>query len=1079
MILSRRVVLLSVTFLLATAMGLAQKSSGDPRPLFGLDATAIPTYKSVQAFLQSHPKSNLLNAARPVGSARLVPFATASPAIPLQSTQQLNPELKIERAMNGTVRWLEGRLSGSRDGLALRTQAQTTAQTALAVLKSQAALLRLNNSDKELLLLSASRDELSFDHVRFQQVYKGIPVWGRDLYVHFNAQGSAYLMNGAYEPTPVGVETIPAVSQEQALQNVVEDLKSLGRYQPLSREASAFLGIEGPTEELVIYTMSQGTFRLAYEVSIHPNLVEWYSYIIDAADGQTLNKIARHCSILPENTLHTTITSYEFKFEPSGISNMPAGSFADATATDLNGISRTMRVWNNGSGTYYMVWDLPNHNAGQSQLPDNPSGGGLTISANNKDLDQKVQLLHNTSSNNSWSDPAAVSAHYNTKLAYDYFSNTHARKAIDDKDASIISVTHVTSGGQAMDNAYWNGRVMAYGDGATDFKPLAGGLDVSGHEMTHGVIQNTANLVYQGQSGALNESFADVFGVMIDRSNFLMGEDIMKSSSKVALRDLANPKNTQLLSPQPAHMSEFQNLGPNEDNGGVHINSGIANKAAYHVITSMGRTKAEIIYYRALSKYLTKNSQFGDCRKAVVQAATDLVGQSGITSVDVAAVNSAFDAVGITPTTGTGTGPGGNEVPPVTGGKQYITFMLESGQIGLFDPSTGQAATFSNPGAAARSASGNHSQLSTAFSGQRIWFVNQSRQLALIDIATGIISNFPQVQIQQPGDLWNASVSPDENYVTISSAYANDPNLYIFDGTQLGRIPLTPESSQAGIKVQTIQYADVVSWSPNVNKPKIGFDAYNEVDVGTTGKVGYWSVYEIDFSIEKIYGLISSQPSNVSIGNITYSNTNPDLVAFNYVDATGKFDTYVGNFDTGELKALNIPSYSMSGTAITDAERPTFSPNDARLCFSSPTLKALFFYEAMSGQLSTVPFQVALYNPRWFIQGGQIPSSTESEQIAAKFHLFNNYPNPFNPSTRIEYELPNRSHVHLAIYDLLGQLVRTLVSADQSNGRFNTVWDGTNDNGIQLASGMYIYRLEASDVSGRSSVLSRKMLFLK
>ena len=263
MILSRRVVLLSLTFLLATAMGLAQKSSGDPRPLSGLDPTAIPTYKSVQAFLQAHPKSNLLSAARSVGSAGLVPFATASPAIPLQSTQQLNPQLKVERATNGTVRWLEGQLSGSQGGLALRKQAQTTAQTALAVLKSKAALLKLNNPAEELSLMSTVRDEISFGHVRFQQVYQGIPVWGRDLYVHFNAHGSAYLINGTYEPTPVGVEMIPVVSQVQALQNVVEDLKSLGRYQPLSQQASAFLGIEGPNAELVIYTMSQGTFRLA------------------------------------------------------------------------------------------------------------------------------------------------------------------------------------------------------------------------------------------------------------------------------------------------------------------------------------------------------------------------------------------------------------------------------------------------------------------------------------------------------------------------------------------------------------------------------------------------------------------------------------------------------------------------------------------------------------------------------------------------------------------------------------------------------------------------------------------------
>jgi Zn-dependent metalloprotease len=1075
----RRIVLCALTFLLALSGVTGQKLQGDRRPLTGLNNSNIPTYRSVEAFLQANPRSSLLSAARPVGSARLVPFATASPALPLQSTQQLSPQLKIDRAPNGTVRWLEGQVSPPPSALTLRKQAQTMPQAALAVLKSQATLLKLKNPAEELSLMSSTHDEISFDHVRFQQVYQGIPVWGRDLYVHFNAQGSVYLINGTYEPTPVGVETTPAVTSTEALQHVVSDLKSLGRYQPLTKEASSFLGIEGPSEELVIYTMTDGTFRLAYEVSIHPNLVEWYSYIVDAENGQVLDKIARHCSLLPEKAAHASTTSYEFKFEPPRLSNALAGSFAGASASDLNGVTQSMRVWNNGSGTYYLVWDLSNYNAGQSQLPDNPAGGGLTISANYKDLDQNVQLVHSTSPNNTWSDPAAVSAHYNMKLAYDYYTSKHARKAIDDKDASIISIAHVTQSGQAMDNAYWNGRVMAYGDGATDFKPLAGGLDVSGHEMTHGVIQNTADLVYQGQSGALNESFADVFGVMIDRSNYLIGESIVKTPGKVALRDLSNPKNTQLLSPQPSQMSEFQNLGTNQDNGGVHVNSGIPNKAAYNVINSIGREKAEIIYYRALSKYLTKNSQFGDCRKSVVQAATDLVGQSGITTADVTAVNAAFEAVGITTTTGSSTGSGGNEIPPVTGGKQYITFMTESGQIGLLDMASGLANVFSSSSAVARSATGNHAQLSTGLSGKNIWFINQNRQLAFVDVISGLVSTFFTLKIQQAGDLWNASVSPDENYVTLASAYANDANLYIYDGTQLAQIPLDPESTQSGIKVQTIQYPDVVSWSPNMKKPKIGFDAYNEVDVGTTGKVSYWGIYEIDFAAGKVFNLVGSQPSNISIGNITYSNTNPDLVAFNYVDATGKFDTYVGNFDTGQLKALNIPSFSLNGVAVTDAERPTFSPDDAKLCLSSPKLKALLFYDAASEQLSIAPFQVALYNPRWFIQGGKVPSSVESVEIPTAFRLHDNYPNPFNPSTKIEYEVPLRSHVQLAVYDILGRLVRTLVNSDHSNGRYSVAWDGTNETGHQVASGMYIYRLEAGDRSGNATVLSRKMMFLK
>jgi bacillolysin len=1081
MILVRRVVSLCFAVLLMSAMVYAQKPSGDPRPLSGLDATSIPTYKSVQEYMAAHQGGNLLSAAQVVGIAQRTMLAAGVPSIALKKTQQDSPRLNIERSPNGTVRWLEGALNPPQNGLTLQKKTQTTTELALALLKAQAMVLHLSNPAEELSVMSSAKDELSFEHVRFQQVYRGVPVWARDLYVHFNAQGVAYLVNGTYEPTPAGIETTPSKNADDVLQVVVNTLKAEGRYQPLSPETSAFLGVTGPTEELVIYPKPDGGFRLSYEVTIHANLIEWYSFIVDAQDGTILNRIARHCTLLPNHDDRPHFLPADLNIAPPHASVGLAGSFVAASGKDLNNVTQSMRVWNDGAGTYYMVWDLPNLNSAQSQLPDNPSGGGLTISANGKDLTENVQLLHVTSANNSWSDPSAVSAHYNMKVAYDYYTTTHNRKAIDDKNASILSIAHVTEGGKPMDNAFWADRVMAYGDGDQFFKPLAGGLDVSGHEMTHGVIQNSAGLVYQTQSGALNESFADVFGIMIDRANFTLGENIMKASTgKAALRDISNPKSSTLFSPQPASMSEFQNLATNDDNGGVHVNSGIPNKAAYNVINAMGRAKAEIIYYRALTKYLTRNSQFGDCRKAVVQAATDLVGQSGITSADVASCNAAFDAVGITTTTGAGSGSTGNEIPPVSGGKQYVAFMLNSGQLGLYDPSNGSAGTFNSASAYARATSGDFSQLSTGLSGQRVWFINQSKQLAFVDVGTGAVSVFQTLKIQQTGDLWNASVSPDEKYVAISSAYADDANLYIYDGSQLSKIGLDPESSQNGVKVQTIQYPDVVSWSPNMAKPKIGFDAFNQVDVGPTTKVSYWSMYEIDFTAGKIYNLIGSQPTSISIGNITYSNTNPDLIAFNYVDnSTGKFDTYVGNFDSGQLQALNIPSFTLNNQSIIDGERPTFSPDDAKICFSSPAMKSLFFYEGATSKLTYAAFQVALYNPRWFIQGGKVPSSAETVEIPTSFRLRDNYPNPFNPTTKIEYDVPSRAHVRLAVYDILGQLVRTLVDTDHSTGAYTVSWDGTNETGRQVATGMYIYRLEAADGTGSSTILSKKMMFLK
>src|SRR6185436_18716992 len=111
---------------------------------------------------------------------------------------------------------------------------------------------------------------------------------------------------------------------------------------------------------------------------------------------------------------------------------------------------------------------------------------------------------------------------------------------------NIVSIINVTDeNDNNMDNAFWSGAAMFYGNGNQAFTSLAKGLDVAGHEMSHGVIQNTANLEYLSQSGALNESYADIFGSLIDRDDYKMGEDVVKLNffPSGALRDLSNPHN--------------------------------------------------------------------------------------------------------------------------------------------------------------------------------------------------------------------------------------------------------------------------------------------------------------------------------------------------------------------------------------------------------------------------------------------------------------------------------------------------------------------------------------------------------
>ncbi|MNJ52399.1 Bacillolysin precursor [compost metagenome] len=181
------------------------------------------------------------------------------------------------------------------------------------------------------------------------------------------------------------------------------------------------------------------------------------------------------------------------------------------------------------------------------------------------------------------------------------------------------------------------------------FLPLSGDLDIVGHELTHGVTEFTANLEYYGESGALNESISDIIGNTIEGKNWLLGDAVYTPNTPGdALRSLSNPT----LYGQPDHYSNLYT--GSSDNGGVHTNSGINNKAFYLLaqggtfhnvnVAGIGRDKAVDIYYRALVYYLTVYSDFSDMRVAAIQSAKDLYGAN---SSEVTSVTNAYNAVGV------------------------------------------------------------------------------------------------------------------------------------------------------------------------------------------------------------------------------------------------------------------------------------------------------------------------------------------------------------------------------------------------------------------------------------------------
>ena len=250
-------------------------------------------------------------------------------------------------------------------------------------------------------------------------------------------------------------------------------------------------------------------------------------------------------------------------------------------------------------------------------------------------------------------DPDTDDAYDFLGATYEYYSSIHGRDSYDDSGATLNATVHYCNATDCpYANAFWNGSRMIFGEGFTVD-------DVTAHELTHAVTQNTSNLTYLNQSGALNESFSDIFGEIVDLDfatnndsgdqDWLMGEDIPDIG---AIRDMANPTNFG----QPDSVSDYQCLPIVVDNGGVHINSGIPNKAAYLMavggnfngpdILPIGREKMGRVQYRTLLA-LTPSSGFVEYYLVMNQSCQDLIGQHGITSTDCDQVDLALQAVGM------------------------------------------------------------------------------------------------------------------------------------------------------------------------------------------------------------------------------------------------------------------------------------------------------------------------------------------------------------------------------------------------------------------------------------------------
>lgn len=525
-----------------------------------------------------------------------------------------------------------------------------------AHLEGNLDLLGLVSAD-EIQVRRVEIDEIALAHTRVQQMYKGVPVFGGEAIVHLNRDGSLRtLTDSLVRNVRASLDAKPAFSGEKAIEMVLNGY-----------DCSDCLSAP-PDVDLMVYR-HKGEDHLVYRVSLRREdntaHTEMPVIFIDAHTGE---EVFRYNNLQTSSAIVSGASLYNGTVSTQGSLVSPS-YYIENTTKKLGAFT-----FNGGTTTVYRISSA-------------------------------------SSSFTSTAHQAAMDAMYGAEKVYDYYLNVLGRNGIDgaggpgayaaaDGGAGLISsIVHYSN---KYNNAFWNGSYMTYGDGdGTTFSPLVT-LDIAGHEMTHGVTERTANLTYSGESGALNESMSDVFGAMVERyvkgesaATWKIGEGCYTpGTSGDALRYM-NATHTAANSgftadDDPDHYAE--RYTGSSDNGGVHINSGIANYAFYLAavggthhyssvkVTGITADKAAKIWYKALTAYMTASTDFAGARTATLNAATDLYGAA---SAEYTTIQTAWCAVGVGACPGAG-GGGGTELLVNGGFEGSVSPWVQSGTGALY-----------------------------------------------------------------------------------------------------------------------------------------------------------------------------------------------------------------------------------------------------------------------------------------------------------------------------------------------------------------------------------------------------------
>ena len=875
------------------------------------------------------------------------------------------------------------------------------AATARAFLRENAALLLLQSPDEELILAKREADELGGSTLRFTQHYQGLEVWPAEVAVHLDRGGNISMVDGAYVATPSDVAVKAKLTAGEAEARARGSVPDGGK---------ATVSSPG----LVIYAPMDQKPRLGWKLGVSVAVDQDWWVVIDAQDGSSLATISRVMS----------------------------GNIS-GSGLDLLGVTRPLNVWQSGS-TYYMI--------DASKPMFNPTTGeGYIETDDARGLTQSQILVTNTVQNiyfvtsasaTSWSVPDAVSAAYNLGQTYDYYSDRFSRNSYDGSGGDIGAIVRIGS----LANAFWNNqhKMMFFGNADR----YAGSLDVIGHEVTHGVIFATGSqgvLFYSGQSGALNESYADIFGEMIESRTKGTNDWLIGSQLATIIRSMSNPPAYS----QPATMSQY--VVTSADNGGVHINSGIINRAYYLLAAGLkgaiGNRDAERIFYRNLTVSMKPFSQFIDARLGCVAAAEALFGVGSVQALKTA---EAFDCVELYAAPASATQPA--NVNAAVQAADSALFIRRHWFYSRDDLWRWEGAMGDPSGGSSLVTSAKVTRPSVLGNGSGVFFVGADDSLCVI--ATGG-TNF---STQYAGLVHSVSVSPEGRYAAfVFNAAPGVPTnqIVVLDlwSNLTSTINLvTPVSD--GSALANVSYADALSFSPD-GKLLI-YDALSGIRTAGGQLRRAWSIFGLDMTTLQQQVVVPTD-DQFDIGNPAFSKTSSRFVAFDAQYTNGNSAVLTLDLYQGTVGVIGV-SYAGMGY-------PVFNGDDSYLFYADQDLSTT------SGRSV---YQQALTADKMGTSGSRLMAMSDAKVLVA--YRRGTYPSVNTaPSVTLTNPLPNSVFVAPATVtlgasasDLNGTVARvefysggTLLATDTTSP-YSYTW-------ANLAAGVYTVYARAYDNQGASS----------